>query len=258
MSSTTALHVTQWGDSGEPAVLVHGSFGWGEVTWAAQRPLADDYRLLLVDRRGFGASPGPDAGDFDVDAEGIAQLIPDSAHLVGHSYGGVAALIASTLRPEAVRSLTVAEPPALGLVRGDPAVEQFIARASEAREQAADAEDYTVRFFAAFGLPPPPLSLEGDGLRAATSSWRERDPWEARIDLDALRKAPFPKLVVRGAWDVVPPEAQAAGGRALHAVCDALVEELQAQSATIPGVAHSVPRAGEPFNERLRAFWESA
>jgi pimeloyl-ACP methyl ester carboxylesterase len=255
--SATELHVTRWGDRGDPAVLVHGSFGWGEFSWAAQRPLADDYRLLLVDRRGFGASPGPDAGDFDVDAEAIAELIPDGAHVVGHSYGGVAALLASARRPEAVRSLTVSEPPALGLVRGYPAVEAFITRVGAAREQAADAKDFTTRFFAAFGLPPPPLTPEGDGLRAATSSWRERDPWEAQIDLETLSAAPFPKLVVRGAWDVAPPEGES-GRQALHAACDALVEELQAETATIPGVAHSVPRAGEPFNDRVRAFWESA
>src|SRR5438477_2435226 len=42
------LHVTRLGD-GPPAVFVHGSFGWGEETWSAQRPLADDYELLLVD-----------------------------------------------------------------------------------------------------------------------------------------------------------------------------------------------------------------
>lgn len=258
MREAAQLHVTTWGDGGEPAVLVHGSLGWGEYAWAAQRPLADHYRLLLVDRRGFGSSPGPDAGDFDVDAESIAELLPNGAHLVGHSYGGVASLLAAVRRPDAIRSLTVIEPPALGLVRGDDAVEEFIARVKVAKREAADPSDYTTRFLAAFGFPPPAEVLEGDALRAASSSWRERDPWEAKIDLAALRRAPFPKLVVRGAWDVAPPEAQAIGRPAFHAVCDVLVEELEAESATIAGVAHSVQRAGAPLNERLRAFWEAA
>jgi pimeloyl-ACP methyl ester carboxylesterase len=252
------LHVTTWGDEGETAVLVHGSFGWGEYAWAAQRPLADDYRLLLVDRSGFGASPGPDAGNFDVDADAIARLIPSGSHLVGHSYGGVASLLAAARRPEAVRSLTVIEPPALQLARGDEAVEELIARVDAATREAADPQDYTRRFFAAFGLPAPPEPLEGDALRAATSSWRERAPWEAKIDLETLRRAPFPTLVVRGAWDVAPAEAQAIARRGFHAVCDVLVEELGAESATISGVAHSVQRAGEPLNERLRVFWEAA
>jgi pimeloyl-ACP methyl ester carboxylesterase len=252
------LHVTTWGEEGETAVLVHGSFGWGESAWAAQRPLADRYRLMLVDRRGFGSSPGPDAGDFEADAGSIAELLPSGAHLVGHSYGGVASLLAAARRPDAVRSLTVIEPPALGLVRGDDAVEEVIARVSAATREADDPQDYARRFFAALGLPVPTEALYGDALRAATSSWRERAPWEAEVDLESLRGALFPKLVVRGAWDVAPPEAQAIGRPAFHAVCDVLVEELGAESATIPGVAHSVQRAGEPLNERLRAFWEAA
>jgi pimeloyl-ACP methyl ester carboxylesterase len=252
------LHVTTWGDQGETAVLVHGSLGWGEYAWAAQRPLADEYRLMLVDRRGFGASPGPDAGDFDVDADAIAELIESGAHLVGHSYGGVVSLLAAAQRPDAVRSLTVIEPPALGFVRGDEAVERFIAGVSSARNEAAGPEDYARRFFAAFGLSPRTEPLQGDAVRAATSSWHERAPWEAKLDLETLRAAPFPKLVVRGAWDVAPPEAQALGRNAFHAVCDVLVEQLGAESATIPGVAHSVQRAGEPLNDRLRTFWEAA
>jgi pimeloyl-ACP methyl ester carboxylesterase len=255
--AATELNVTVWGDEGDTVVLVHGSVGWGESAWAAQRPLSADYRLLLVDRRGFGASPGPDVGDFAVDAEDIADLLPDGAHLVGHSYGGVGSLLAAADRPEAVRSLTVVEPPALALARGDEAVEQFIARVSAARPEAIDAQDYVRRFYAAFGLPTPKAPFEGEAVRAAASSWHERPPWEAEIDLDRLRAAPFPKLVVRGAWDMAPPEAQAIGRRAFHAVCDVLVDKLDAESATIPGVAHSVQRVGEPFNERLRAFWET-
>jgi hypothetical protein len=150
------------------------------------------------------------------------------------------------------------EPPAFGLVRGDDAVEEVIARISAATRKAADPQDYARRFFAALGLPAPTEALDGDALRAATSSWRERAPWEAKVDLEALRRSPFPKLVVRGAWDVGPPEAQALGRPAFHAVCNVLVEELGAESATIPGVAHSVQRAGEPLNERLCAFWEAA
>ena len=106
MRTATGVHVTVWGE-GEPAVLVHGSFGWGEETWREQRPLADHYRLLLIDRRGFGASPANERVDFERDAEDVADLLEDGAHLVGHSYGGVASLVAAVRRPEAIRSLTV-------------------------------------------------------------------------------------------------------------------------------------------------------
>ena len=75
MRTATGLHVTVWGE-GEPAVFVHGSFGWGEETWAKQRPLADSYRLLLVDRRGFGGSPPDGFVDFDRDADDVADATP--------------------------------------------------------------------------------------------------------------------------------------------------------------------------------------
>ena len=101
MRTTAGVHVTVWGD-GEPAVFVHGSFGWGEETWREQRPLAEQYRLLLIDRRGFGASPPDGRVDFDRDADDVAELLEDGAHLVGHSYGGVVSLVAAARRPESV------------------------------------------------------------------------------------------------------------------------------------------------------------
>jgi pimeloyl-ACP methyl ester carboxylesterase len=249
------LHVTEWGDGEPAAVLVHGSLGWGEESWAAQRPLADGRRLLLPDRHGFGDSPGPDAGDWETDAVSVAALLPTGAHLVGHSYGGVVALLAAARRPEAVRSLCVIEPPALGLVRGKPAVEEVIRRVTAAREEARDPQDYVQRFLHGLGLPARAVPLNERALRAAASSWRERPPWEAEVPLERLARAPFPTLVVRGAWDEAPPDARRVGRAAFHAVCDVLEDALGARGATVAGVAHRVQRAGEPFNRLLVGFW---
>jgi len=64
------IHVTVWDDRpadansprpGGQAVLVHGTLTWGRPCYAEQRPLARRFRLLVPDRRGFGASP--DLGD---------------------------------------------------------------------------------------------------------------------------------------------------------------------------------------------------
>ncbi|MFL5944299.1 MAG: alpha/beta fold hydrolase, partial [Gaiellaceae bacterium] len=111
---TAPVHVTVWGE-GEPAVFVHGSFGWGEETWREQRPLGEHNRLLLIDRRGFGSSAPDGRVDFERDAEDVAELLGDGAHLIGHSYGGVVSLLAAARRPEAVRSLALIEPPAFGV-----------------------------------------------------------------------------------------------------------------------------------------------
>jgi pimeloyl-ACP methyl ester carboxylesterase len=255
--STTGLHVTIWG-AGDPAVLVHGAFGWGTETWREQRPLADAHRLLLVDRRGFGKSPPNGRVDFDRDADDVAGLLEDGAHLVGHSYGGVVALLAAGRRPEGVRSLTVIEPPALGLVRGDPVAEKLIREISKGAEHAEDPADYRMRFLQSFGFPAERQELEGPALTAARSSWRERHPYEADIPLEELDRTTFPKLVVRGAWDKAPLTARERAGTIFGNICDVLEERLHAESARFEGAAHNPQLLGEPFNARLRAFWESA
>ena len=260
MTGSNELHVTTWGD-GEPAVFVHGSFGWGEETWRQQRPLADHYRLLLVDRRGFGRTPPRDERvDFELDADDVADLLGRgaSAHLVGHSYGGVVALLAAVRQPAAVRSLCVIEPPALALVRGRPDAEDFLVRIEKAADEASDPEDYRNRFLRAFGFSPANERLKDMAFSSAQASWIERSPAEAQIPLERLADADFPKLVVRGAWDEAPPEARVRGAPVFGAICDVLVERLHAEFAVFPGAAHNPQLLGAPFNERLRAFWESA
>jgi hypothetical protein len=74
----------------------------------------------------------------------------------------------------------------------------------------------------------------------------ERSPVEARIPLDELAAAPFPKLVVSGAHNA-----------AFDAVCDVLEERLGAERAVLPGAGHSLPRA-PGYVERLEEFLESA
>src|SRR5574341_998071 len=105
----THLNTVVWGE-GAPVILVHGSMGWGTDTFPEQRPLSDQYKLILVDRRGYGDSPPTARSDFEEDAHDIVELLDMGAHLVGQSYGAVVCLVASGLRPEAVWSLTVIEP----------------------------------------------------------------------------------------------------------------------------------------------------
>src|SRR5262245_25506979 len=106
----TDLFVESWGN-GTPVVLVHGSLANGVEEWQAPRPLADDgFRLVVFDRRGYGKSPAAKGDDFLRDADDIAELMGDGAHLVGHSYGGLGVLVAAARRPEATLSLTLLEP----------------------------------------------------------------------------------------------------------------------------------------------------
>jgi pimeloyl-ACP methyl ester carboxylesterase len=234
---------------GPTVVLVHGSIGGGQAAWGEQRPLAERWTLVIPDRPGFGSGPLVERVDFDVDAPLVAELLEDGVHLVGHSYGGVVSLLAAARRPEDVRSLTVIEPPAFAIAVGDPAADDFIARATDLW---TEGPDEPAAFLAAFiGLVgsnvtlPDPLTPELE--RGARLLMVERPPWEAEIPLDALSRAPFPKLVVSGGHHP-----------AFDAVCDVLERRLGAERAVIPGAGHSVQRTGAPFNERLEAFLRSA
>src|SRR5918912_2012324 len=120
-----SVHVETVG-RGPRVVFVHGSVGNGRSTWAAQRKLAERFTLVVPDRPGSPPNPPVERVDFEEQAPLVADLLEDGAHLVGHSYGGVISLYAAGPRPEAVRSLTVIEPPAFGLARGDPAVDRLV------------------------------------------------------------------------------------------------------------------------------------
>ena len=127
-SPVTDLFVDSWG-SGVPVVLVHGSLAIGADEWQAQRPLAEEgFRLLVPDRRGYGRSPAAEGEDFLRDADDIADLMGDGAHLVGHSYGGLGVLVAAARRPDATLSLTLLEPGAFALGQHHPAARTLAGR----------------------------------------------------------------------------------------------------------------------------------
>jgi pimeloyl-ACP methyl ester carboxylesterase len=252
----TDLHVTALGE-GEPIVFIHGGFGGSEETFVEQRELADEYRLLFLDRKGYGGSPPAERLDFDSQAADVVEALSDGAHLVGHSYGGLLALLAAAGRPDAVRSLTVIEPPALSVAHGDPAVEEFVSRLERWYADAADTRPEALRpsFLAAFGFERPAAAkLSEKERRAAITTALEHPPSEADVPLDVLAAAPFPKLVVSGEWDAAPAAARQIAGRALHAVCDVLEQRLRCEQARFPGAAHNPQLLGRPFNDRLRAF----
>jgi pimeloyl-ACP methyl ester carboxylesterase len=241
------LHVERLGD-GPPVLLVHGSVTGARLTWREQLPLAERWTLLLVDRPGFGGSPPLERSDFQAEAPLVAELLDEPTHVVAHSYGGVIALLAAALRPKAVRSLTVVEPPAFGVARGDPAVEAFVERGTELWTEGPDEPAaFLTRFFSLVGSRPIPGRLKPELEHGARLLMRERYPWEAQIPFDELAAAPFPKLAVSGAHD-----------DAFEAVCDVLAERIGAERAVIAGQGHGVQRTGAPFNERLERFLAAA
>src|SRR3954462_11162496 len=118
-------------DSQPHLLLVHGSVVNADLTWSAQKPLADRFEIVAPNRRGFPPGPDVEHVDFEDEAVWLEPFLLPGTHLVGHSYGAVIALLAAARRSERLRSLTVIEPPAFGVVRGVPAADEFIARIEE-------------------------------------------------------------------------------------------------------------------------------
>jgi pimeloyl-ACP methyl ester carboxylesterase len=113
----TDLHATEIGQ-GEPIVFIHGAFDPAEETFGKQKELADQYRVVLVDRRGYGESPAADRLDFDAQVDDIMSVVGNGAHLVGQSFGGLLCLLAAAAHPQAVWTLTVIEPIAMSVAAG--------------------------------------------------------------------------------------------------------------------------------------------
>jgi pimeloyl-ACP methyl ester carboxylesterase len=227
-------------------LLVHGSVANADLTWSAQKPLADRFEIVAPNRRGF--PPGPDVAhvDFEDEAVWLEQFLTPGTHLVGHSYGGVIALLAAARRPELLRSLTVIEPPAFDVARGIPAADEFMARTQQHwTDGPRDPGEFLRGFFALVGTSTPPGNFTPELLQGARTLMIERPPSEAVIPLDELARAAFPKLVVSGNHSA-----------AFEALCDILEERLGAERAVLPGAGHSIQRLGEPFNELLASFVE--
>ncbi|MEV5570566.1 alpha/beta hydrolase [Spirillospora sp. NPDC052269] len=250
---------------GPRAVFVHGSMSWGDDPvsgFAAQRRLADRFRLVLMDRRGHGGSP--DAGpafrsDHLADADDIAELLEGGAHLVGHSYGAVGAMVAAARRAEAVRSLTLIEPGCYQAAADDPQVADAL-RAN--REAYADLPELTPEQWlraATDSVGLPPMEPTVARLRAAASAVNERVCWEAGIPVAALSAAPFPKLIVSGTWEIAPDLYRERGSGPLLACARVTAERIGARHVSIPGAAH-YPHVDAPdaLNTILAAFWDDA
>jgi len=230
---------------GPRVVLVHGSVTNAKWTWAKQRELADRFTLVFVNRGGYPPNPPLEYIDFSEQAKELASLLEPGTHLVGYSYGGVVSLLAAELRPDALRSLTLVEPPALWLAHGTPEVDQLGLDVSKLYWLGpSDPRRFLEEFMSLFGTKlTMPAVLPADIEQGVRALMVERPPWDARFRFDELRDAGYPKLVISGGHSA-----------AFEAVCDVLQERLGADRAVVPSSGHNIPNEGEPFNEALSAF----
>ena len=265
--------------SGEPVVLVHGS-ATDQRTWQGQRDeLAKRYRVIAYSRRyHWPNAPIADGAEYSMDeqVEDLRALLRSlqaaPARLVGHSYGAFLCLLLALRDPLLVRSLVLAEPPAITLFvssvpkpaellkllvtrpRTAAAIIRFGATGIDPATKAFRRGDAQagVRIFgdAVFGkggyerLPAAIKAQVQDNLSNVKAEFL--GPGFLPLDPEALRALRVPALLVAGEGSVP----------VFHRLLDRLQELLPVtERVEIPGGSHDMHEDNAPaFNAALEAF----
>jgi pimeloyl-ACP methyl ester carboxylesterase len=197
---------------------VQGGLGGGPDNFAKQKPLIErGWQLKLVDRPGFGHSPSRGPDDQDADSVWIAQTLGEGSHLIGHSFGGAAALLAAAKRPAAVRSLVLIEPALQPMLVTDPEslkrpqVQAALQIVGKFFLTARTPAEFANSFAASFGQGddggdnPSVAALHAHPERAATLGCavlraHTASPAQMRQAADTVAQAKVPVLVISGGY----------------------------------------------------------
>lgn len=120
-----ALEVHEAGE-GESLLLIQTAFTADELV-PLSREASTDFRVIDCRRRGYGCSPMDGPGSVARDAADclavLSTLAARPAHVLGTRYSGAVALELADSAPDAVRTLTLIEPPS----RHGPPAREFTA-----------------------------------------------------------------------------------------------------------------------------------
>lgn len=133
------LSYLQWGSAGQPLLLLHGITSSARTWWRVAPQLAErGYQVYAFDMPGHGESDATDAHAIPDVAALIAQAANtiglDQPALIGHSWGGAAALaLASMIKP----AWMVLVDPLLALTKtfGASRVDFYLAGVGSPREE---------------------------------------------------------------------------------------------------------------------------
>jgi pimeloyl-ACP methyl ester carboxylesterase len=202
--------------SGEPLVLVHGSWVDATVFAAVVPRLSESFRVLVYDRRGHSRSERPDAqGSVDEDGDDLAALLEAldlaPSYAATNSLGGTVVLRLALRRPGLVPLICCHEPPVWGLLEDDPESQEMLQRTSRSAEAASrriadgDHEGGAHQFVDEIAFGPGAweheLSPEAREMfvRNATT-WLDElsDPNLLSIDENALARLEVPVCLTQG------------------------------------------------------------
>jgi pimeloyl-ACP methyl ester carboxylesterase len=246
--ANTAPLFTRVQGRGDPTVLcLHSSTGSHAQWRGLANTLAEHARVVSVDFHGHGRSPVWPADvpvTLQVDARAadraLGEAAPDAdgVHLVAHSYGAAVALQMALDHPSRIRSLTLYEPVAFGLLHGAPGAGEALAEIEAIADEVA--------------------LLTAQGERAAAAEafvdyWGGRGAWqqmgEAQRDAVQVRITAIPRhfaALFRARWtaqelrNLRMPTLLMHGGRT-RASARRVAEVL---AGALPGVhRHELPEA---------------
>ena len=153
--------------TGRPLLFIHGAGTCGTEWERDLVPLADDLRVIVYDRRGYGASsasPGTWAAHRDDAARVLEVLRATPAAVVGCGLGAIVALALALERPELVRTLVLLEP-------------AFVARTTlTAGLVSAVLQAHLVRTLRGARAGAVPWFRHGLALAAGGTAWDELPP----------------------------------------------------------------------------------
>lgn len=155
---------------GAPLVFVHGSAS-DYRTWQVQQDqLASHFHTINYSRRyHWPNKPIAQGADYamaehvDDLAALLCELDATPAHLVGHSYGALVCLLLAVRAPELVRTLVIAEPPAITLFVSNRPKPAEILRLLLSRPRTAVA----IIKFGATGVAPTMAAMKRDDMEEA-------------------------------------------------------------------------------------------
>ncbi|MDQ0923032.1 pimeloyl-ACP methyl ester carboxylesterase [Pseudarthrobacter sp. W1I19] len=186
-------------------VFVHGAGSFGSAAWPRQHGMALSYDALFLRRHGYDPVAEPVESSFEEDARVVLRSLADDGrgaaggHVVAHSQGAVAAMMAAVERPDLVFSLTLVEPACLSLTAELPATAAHIGLMQplfDARNQMSD-QDFQrefVRRVYATDLQQPATVEE---KRSARRLRLQAPAWEAPLHI----VPGVPTLVLTGGWE---------------------------------------------------------
>lgn len=114
------IHYTRTGGDKPPLVMLHGLTACGDCWTEIARLMEKDFDIIMPDARGHGESDTPDVGysyeDYANDVIGLLKSLKlNSPVLLGHSMGGMTALLTAKMNPGSACALVLADPPFLGI-----------------------------------------------------------------------------------------------------------------------------------------------